>query len=124
MTEVWEGDPTPHRGTRHLSGRPLTSQADPTPYKEDPSPHRGTRHLWGTPHLIGRPNTSQGSRHLIGRISQLIRRPNTFGSEGKASACNAGNSGLIPGLGRSPGEGNSNPLQYSCRENPMDRETW
>ena len=39
---------------------------------------------------------------------------------GKASACNAGDLGLIPGSGRSPGEGNGNPLQYSCLENPMD----
>ena len=43
------------------------------------------------------------------------------GSDGKASACNAGDLGSIPGLGRSPGEGNGNPLQYSCLENPMDR---
>ena len=43
---------------------------------------------------------------------------------GKASACNAGDPGLIPGLGRSPGEGNGNPLQYSCLENPMDRGAW
>ena len=41
------------------------------------------------------------------------------GSEGKASACNVGDLGLIPGSGRSPGEGNGNPLQYSCLENPM-----
>ena len=41
------------------------------------------------------------------------------GSEVKASACNAGDLGLIPGLGRSSGEGNGNPLQYSCLENPM-----
>ena len=46
------------------------------------------------------------------------------GSEGKAAACNAGDAGLIPGSGRSPGEGNGNPLQYSCLENPMDREAW
>ena len=46
------------------------------------------------------------------------------GSESKESACNAGDLGLIPGLGRSPGEGNGNPLQYSCLENPMDREAW
>ena len=46
------------------------------------------------------------------------------GSDGKASACNAGNLGLIPGSGRSPGEGNGNPLQYSCLENPMDRGAW
>ena len=46
------------------------------------------------------------------------------GSEGKASAYNAGDPGSIPGSGRSPGEGNGNPLQYSCLENPMDREAW
>jgi len=43
------------------------------------------------------------------------------GSDGKESACNAGDPGLIPGLGRSPEERNSNPLQYSCLENSMDR---
>ena len=42
------------------------------------------------------------------------------GSVGKASACNAGDLALIPGSGRSPGEGNGNPLQCSCLENPMD----
>ena len=42
-------------------------------------------------------------------------------SDGKASACSAGDSGSIPGSGRCPGEGNSNPLQYSCLKNPMDR---
>ena len=46
------------------------------------------------------------------------------GSDGKESACNAGDLGLIPGLGRSPGEGNGNPLQDSCLENPMDRRAW
>ena len=46
------------------------------------------------------------------------------GSEGKASACNVGDQGSIHGLGRSPGEGNGNPLQYSCLENPMDGEAW
>ena len=43
------------------------------------------------------------------------------GSNSKESACNAGDSGSIPGLGRSPGEGNGYPLQYSCLENSMDR---
>ena len=43
------------------------------------------------------------------------------GSDGKESACNAGDLGSIPGSGRSPGEGNGNPLQHSCLENPMDR---
>ena len=42
------------------------------------------------------------------------------GSDGKTSAYNAGDPGSIPGSGRSPGEGNGNPLQYSCLENPMD----
>ena len=43
------------------------------------------------------------------------------GSDGKESACNAGDPSSIPGWGRSPGEGNGNPLQYSCLENPMNR---
>ena len=42
----------------------------------------------------------------------------------KVSASNAGDPGSIPGSGRSPGEGNGNPLQYSCLENPMDGEAW
>ena len=46
------------------------------------------------------------------------------GSEVKASASNVGDPGSIPGLGRSPGEGNGNLLQYSCLENPMDRGAW
>ena len=46
------------------------------------------------------------------------------GSVGTESACNAGDRGLIPRLGRSPGEGNGNPLQYSCLENPLDRGAW
>ena len=46
------------------------------------------------------------------------------GSEVKASASNAGDPGLIPGSGRSPGEGNGNPLQYSFLENTMDRGAW
>ena len=46
------------------------------------------------------------------------------GSDSKASVYNVGDPGLSPGLGRSPGEGNGNPLQYSCLENPMDRGAW
>ena len=42
----------------------------------------------------------------------------------KNPPANAGDVGLIPGSGRSPGEGNGNPLQYSCLENPIDREAW
>ena len=43
------------------------------------------------------------------------------GADGKESTCNAGDSSLITGVGSSPGEGNGNPLQYSCLENPVDR---
>ena len=46
------------------------------------------------------------------------------GSDGKESACNVGDPSSNPGLGRSPGEGNGNPLQYSCLENPKDKEAW
>ena len=46
------------------------------------------------------------------------------GSDGKETACNAGDLGSIPGSGRPPGVGNGNPLQYSCLENSMDREAW
>ena len=55
------------------------------------------------------------------KFLKLITKGNLpGGSEVKASAHNAGDLGSIPGLGRSPGEGNGNPLQYSCLENPMD----
>ena len=46
------------------------------------------------------------------------------GSDSNASVYNAGHQGSIPGSGRFPGEGNGNPLQYSCLENPMDRGAW
>ena len=54
--------------------------------------------------------------------SLLIRLP--WWLRGKASVCSAGDPGLSPGSGRSPGEGNANPLQYSCLGNPMDRGAW
>ena len=59
-------------------------------------------------------------RYLSTDISNNMDFPG--GSDGKAFAYNAGDPGSIPGLGRSPGEGNGNPLQYSCLENPMDGE--
>ena len=46
------------------------------------------------------------------------------GSDSKESACNVGNLGLVLGSGKSPGEGNGNPLQYSCLEHPLDIEDW
>ena len=67
--------------------------------------------------------TGMGSLSLLQRIflTQELNQGFPGGSEGKASACNVGDPGSIPGWGRSPGEGNGNPLQYSCLENPMDR---
>ena len=65
------------------------------------------------------------------RVYILIFESNIFGdlgfpggSDGKESSCNAGDLGLIPGLGGSPGEGNGEPFQYSCLENSMDRVAW
>ena len=57
-------------------------------------------------------------------ITGLIAGGFPGGSEGKESAYSAGDLGSIPGLGRYTGEGNGNPLQYSCLENPMDGGAW
>ena len=63
--------------------------------------------------------------HLVKTLILLVHMEGfPGGSEGKASACNAGDLGSMPGSGRSPGEGNGNTLQYSCLEYPMDREAW
>ena len=57
-------------------------------------------------------------------VKNIYDRDFPGGSDGKASAYNAGDPGSVPGSGRSPGEGNGNPLQYPCLENPMDGEAW
>ena len=57
-------------------------------------------------------------------ILTIIIIPFPGSSDGKDSSCNTGDSGWIPGSGRSPGEWNSNPLQYSWLENPLDRGAW
>ena len=62
-------------------------------------------------------------KHFI-HICTVIYMDFSGGSDGKASVYNAGDPGLIPGSGRSPGEGHGNPLQYYCLENPMDRGAW
>ena len=74
--------------------------------------------------------TQKKIRHICyAQRSKILKLPSLesgfpSASDGKASVCNAGDPGSIPGLGRSPGEGNGSPLQYSCLENPMDREAW
>ena len=77
------------------------------------------------------PGIKEGARVLEGIPEEVIFELSfegwigfPGGSDGKASACNVGDLGSIPGSGRSPGEGNGNPLQYSCLENPMDRRAW
>ena len=105
--EYWSGLPFPSPGELHNPGiepRPLVVEA-------------------------------QSSNHWKGRellvcdsevISCLFSRSEDFpgGSDGKASAYDAAGLGSIPGLGRSPGERNGNPLQYSCLENPRDGGAW
>ena len=62
------------------------------------------------------------SQATICVVNAFFKRNNVISSSGgKESACNAGDLGSIPGSGRSPEEGNDNPLQYSCQENSMDR---
>jgi len=67
-------------------------------------------------------------KNLISAFLWLIKVVFSFGfpggSDGKESVCSVGDLGSIPGSGRSPGEGNGNPLQYPCLENPMDRGAW
>ena len=70
---------------------------------------------------------SQNDREEISLFQKGRREEECYltgGSDGKESACNAGDPGSIHGLGRSPGEGNGKPLHYSCLENPMDRGAW
>ena len=57
-------------------------------------------------------------------IMTMITKDFPGGSDGKASVYNVRDLGSIPGLGRFPGEGNGNPLQYSCLENPLDGGAW
>ena len=75
------------------------------------------------------PSPTESKRLFYTSVSLLLFRIQGYGcfpggSEDKASACNAGDPGSIPGLGRSPGEGNGNPLQCSCLENTGDRGAW
>ena len=100
-----------HRAFALANGRLITQLTFP-PFCI-PFPSKGLSDFW---------ERSQDSRELDGTTELFYVFPG--GSDGKASACYVGDLGLIPGLGRSPGEGNDNPLQYPCLENPMDRGTW
>ena len=94
---------------------------------------QGRHHAFASPNLITQlvKNPSAMKEIFLGKICWKRNRLLTpifmgfpGGSDSKESACNAGELGLISGLGRSPGEGNGNPLQCSCLKNPMDRGTW
>ena len=89
------------------------------------SPHFTLQIEWFLPsaHELREENHPAG---LCSRFSPLPWRNRDFlgGSDSKESSYNAGDPGLIPGLGRCPGQGNGNPLQYSCLENSMDRGAW
>ena len=75
--------------------------------------------------LIPACNSSSPAFLMIYFVYKLKKQKGfSGGAEVKASACNVGDLGSIPGLGRSPGGGNGNPLQYSCLENPMDGGAW
>ena len=68
---------------------------------------------------------TQHSQKIISESNEFIKLLDfRSGSDGKASAYNVGDLGSIPGSGRSSREGNGDPLQYSCLENPMDRGSW
>ena len=72
------------------------------------------------------PSGTMYDREAVGLLGHMAILNFQFfgGSDSKASVYNAGDPGSIPGLGRSPGEENGNPLQYYCLENPMDRGAW
>ena len=64
------------------------------------------------------------NQSIITYLEQFTIPGIPWGSDHKESACSAGDPDSVPGLGRSSGEGNGNPLQYACLENPMDRGAW
>ena len=70
------------------------------------------------------PNSTNIGSQYVNLSPLIVKKGFTGGSEVKASASNVGDPGSSPGSGRTPGEGNGNPLQYSCLENPMDGGTW
>ena len=106
-----------------------TSQGHPSNIKPLSGTVPGQNNLKFSPNLQSqkpvesvRELDQEGRNIILDQTSLSMGFP--AGSDGKESACNAGDLGSIPGLGRSPGEGNGNPLQYPCMENSMDRGAW
>ena len=136
-TEYWSGYLFPSAGSLpnpEIKPRSPTFQADSLP-AEPPEKPKNTG--MGSLSLLQRLFLTQESnwgllycRQIFFLPAELLRKPclalKIFpsGSDGKESACNVGDLGSTPGLGRSTGEGNGNPLQYFCLENPMDGGAW
>ena len=109
----WEGE----------CGFLLRSKISEKLYKADATEKNKIVPLWFRIHQLNHFLLTSGFSFLIwGDILHVHDFPG--GSDGKVSAYNAGDPGSIPGLGRSPGEGNGNLFQYSCLENPMDPGSW
>ena len=82
----------------------------------------GSSHLSSEQRSLGRESTKESRKAKAIRFGMWLRCP--WWLRGKECACNAGDLSSIPASGRSPGEGNGNPLQYCCLENSMDRGAW
>ena len=109
------GVPWSQTGLRRSPDLGRRTAPGPTPTAAQPAHQRPQHSVCRRPWFV-----SLASKPLLAKKKKK-NQPFPGGSEDKASARNAGDPGLVPGLGRSPGEGNGNPLQYSCLENPMDR---
>ena len=126
--EYWSGLPFLPPGDLSdpgIESRPPALQANSLPAESAGKPMSGVRRgelpqtLWCTFLQVCRECETLYQCHFSGLYLCF-----PGGSEVKATSRNVGDPGSIPGLGRSPGEGNGNPLQYSCLENPMDGGAW
>ena len=117
--------PTAHQEGRRESGRGGGGEEGWVPVPRNAGEVLRRGHLWALLAMVGVRPCGAGLGLCPGQQrGQESQGVFPDGSDRKESACNAGGLGLIPGLGRSPAEGNDNPLQYSCLDNPMDREAW
>ena len=131
----WSGLPFPppmHESEKSKWSRSVVSDFLETPwtaaYQAPPSMGFSRQEYWSGVPLLSPDGSPSAlfylSLSLLLCPSQQRGTGAPGGSDGKESACSAGDQGSIPGSGRSPGEGNSNPFQYSCLENPMDGGAW
>ena len=102
---------------KSLSRVPLLATPWTAAYQAPPPMGFSRQEYWSRLPL---PSPYKRQMHINVHVCAIVGFPG--GSDSKVSACNAGDPGSIPGLGRSPGEGNGNPLQHSCLENPMTEE--